>query len=167
MKTRRRAAALAGVAVLGAVALTGCDIDKPTPIVTMVSGDTSAHTEAECYAGKEVPADKLESCIKTEDLTKISATVGGSYRIGVDKKIADHGWTVLIDGKPINAIFHSTYGPQLPVQYFQDTGSADNAAEAAQAAEADKSVVVHVIEQSSTSAPIKGVWAFKVEKKQP
>jgi hypothetical protein len=161
MKTRRRAAALAGVAVLGAVALTGCDIDKPTPIVTMVSGSTSVHTEAECYAGKEVPVDQLKPCIQEPDYTKISATVGGSYRIGVDKKIADHGWTVLIDGKPINAIFHSTYGPEFPVQYIQDTDTSGAPIEP------DKSVVVHVVEQSSSTAPVKGVWAFKIEKKQP
>jgi hypothetical protein len=161
MKTRRRAAALAGVAVLGAVALTGCDIDKPTPIVTMVSGSTSAHTEAECYAGKEVPADKLEACVKAPDFTKISATVGSSYRIGVDKKIADHGWSVVVDGKPLNATFHSTYGPELPVQYLQDTDANGLPTEPA------KSIVVHVVEQASSTAPIKGVWAFKVEKKQP
>ena len=140
---------------MGAVALSGCSLDKPTPIVTLVSGSDSVHSEAECYDSKGLAAEKAQECLSKENFTTISAVRGTSYRIGVDGKIADNGWTVLINGSPADAQFHkTTYVSPLSIPYASTDDESN-------------SIMVHIIEQKDPQAPIKGVWAFKVDKKNP
>lgn len=154
MKNRRRAA-LAGVAVLGAVALSGCSIDKPTPLVTLVAGSDSVHSEAECHDSKEIPLEKLRECMARDNFTTISAVRGSTFGIGVEGKIAEHGWTVWVNGEPIDARFmDTTFVSKFTVPYASESGD-------------DGSLKVHVLEQENEDAPIKGVWAFKVDTRNP
>ncbi|MFE5333722.1 DUF2771 domain-containing protein [Embleya sp. NPDC056575] len=153
MKTRRPAA-LAGAAVLGALALTGCNLDKPTPIVTMVSGTTSVHSEAECYKDDgSIDEKKVDGCLnKTDGLTKLSVSEGGGFSIGVDKELADDGWVLLVDGKPqTQSPIKTTYYSGLRLSY----GTPEKESEP---------LLVQVVQPDGKQG-YRGVWSFKVAKK--
>ncbi|GAA4971370.1 hypothetical protein GCM10023205_41440 [Yinghuangia aomiensis] len=155
MMNRRRTAAVAGVAALGAFALTGCGLSKPSALVTMVSGTQSAHTEARC---RNIPAGdeaKLTECLNptTAGLKKPTAlkvSEGSEVGIGVDTSISDHNWRFVINS--------DTAGPQIADRtYYQafrvPYGSFDEA----------NTLSVSVIEYSKDQP--KNVWTFDLEKK--
>lgn len=152
MKTRRPAA-LAGAAVLGALALTGCNIDKPTPLVTLVSGSTSVHSEAECYKEDGTLAEaKVEGCLNETKVKKISVSEGGAFSVGVDQKIADAGWLLLVNGKQQSSTpIKSTYFSGLRLNYG--------------APEKDSEPLIVQVVQPDGKQGYRGIWAFKVEKK--
>ncbi|MEU0937399.1 MULTISPECIES: DUF2771 domain-containing protein [unclassified Embleya] len=152
MKTRRPAA-LAGAAVLGALALTGCNIDKPTPLVTLVTGTTSVHSEAECYKdGGTLDDAKVSECLNKTKLKTISVDEGGSFSVGVDKKIADKGWLLLFDGKPQTAsAIKTTYYSDIRLKY----GAPEKG---------DEPILVQVVQPDGKEG-YRGIWSFKVKKK--
>ncbi|MYS85395.1 hypothetical protein [Embleya scabrispora] len=152
MKTRRPAA-LAGAAVLGALALTGCNIDKPTPLVTLVSGSTSVHSEAECYKDDgTIDEAKVEGCLNETKVKTISVDEGNSFSVGVDRKIADSGWLLLFDGKPqTQSVIKSTYYSDIRLKY----GSPEKG---------DEPIVVQVVQPDGEKG-YRGIWSFKVKKK--
>ncbi|MFF7247918.1 DUF2771 domain-containing protein [Embleya sp. NPDC008237] len=152
MKTRRPAA-LAGAAVLGALALTGCNIDKPTPLVTLVTGSTSVHSEAECYKDDGTIDDaKVSDCLNKTKLKTISVDEGGSFSVGVDKKIADAGWLLLFDGKPqTQSVIKTTFYSDIRLKY----GSPQKD---------DEPILVQVVQPDGEQG-YRGIWAFKVKKK--
>ncbi|MGC0422382.1 DUF2771 domain-containing protein [Embleya sp. AB8] len=153
MKTRRPAA-LAGAAVLGALALTGCNIDKPTPLVTLVSGSTSVHSEAECYKENgTLDEAKAEDCLKSTDGKTISVGEGGSFAVGVDKKIADAGWALLINGKQQSQTpIKTTYVKGMSLTYGEPT--------------AESAPITVQVVQPDGKTGYRGIWTFKIEKKK-
>lgn len=91
MSARRRllATASAGIALVG---LTGCE--KPAPIVTIVSGGTSVHKEADlfCFEGQQLQLD--ECAQRAEGVTTLEVTPGQQVGVDVDRDIVDRGWYI-------------------------------------------------------------------------
>ncbi|GAB1336288.1 DUF2771 domain-containing protein [Streptomyces sp. E-15] len=147
---RRRAVAAAGAVSAGLLVLSACD--KPSPVATLTVGGNSVNSEALCYNdGDKLDAKTLKDCVKnTGDVKTIDLGQDETVRIGVDPKIADAGWTALVNGRPAmdssketyrtipgNAFFNAQYGTQgetntLTIQM------GDN--------------------------PVKGYWSFKLKK---
>ena len=87
MNARRRL--LASASLAGALlALTACE--KPAPIVTVVSGGESVHTEANtwCFEG-QTPPDCAE---RAEGVTELPVRGGETVGVDVDGEVAERGW---------------------------------------------------------------------------
>jgi hypothetical protein len=93
-----RSGLLAGLcAAFCLVALTGCS--KPTPIVSVVSGGRTVHTDATlyCFSGQSIAAkDCRTDSSKTPTVVKVKP--GAAVGIDVSKALADSGWVVVIPG---------------------------------------------------------------------
>ncbi|MEV6804007.1 DUF2771 domain-containing protein [Streptomyces sp. NPDC017248] len=122
---RRRAVAAAGAVSAGLLVLSACD--KPSPVATITVGGNSVNSEALCYNdGDKLTADSLKDCVKNSgDVESIKVGQDETVRIGVDPKIADAGWIVLVNGRqftdssketyrtiPSSAFFNAQYGTQ-------------------------------------------------------
>ncbi|MFF9770594.1 DUF2771 domain-containing protein [Streptomyces sp. NPDC014636] len=122
---RRRAVAVAGAVSAGLLVLSACD--KPSPVATITVGRDSVNSEALCYNdGKALDADSVKDCVKNAgDAKSIKVGQDETVRIGVDPKIADAGWIVLVNGRqftdssketyrtiPSSAFFNLQYGTQ-------------------------------------------------------
>ena len=101
MQARRRlAVALAVSAAL--VGLTGCD--KPTPLVTLYSGNASVHDTAlsYCFEGQDPAAQpgSADACRydtgRTPKVLKVRP--GDEVTVDVSKDLADAGWYVALRG---------------------------------------------------------------------
>ncbi|HVQ18998.1 MAG TPA: hypothetical protein VMT27_08175 [Actinomycetes bacterium] len=91
--------------------LSGCD--KPTPNVTVFSGTTSEHRDAICWSPDADQAIEQSDCSielqSTEDFNQrlldkvaiVPTTPGETVGISVDPVIADNGWQVSINGRPL------------------------------------------------------------------
>lgn len=91
MNARRRL--LATTSAVGALlALTACALEKPAPLVTLVSGGESIHKEANtwCFEGQEPPG-----CAERAQGTK-ELSVRGGETVGVDvgDEVAERGWFI-------------------------------------------------------------------------
>jgi hypothetical protein len=80
---------LACVAAVGALlALSACE--KPTPIVTVVSGGQSVYAEASTWCFEGQTGDE---CAEREtDVTSLPVRAGETVGVDVDKELADGGW---------------------------------------------------------------------------
>ncbi|MFJ7149468.1 DUF2771 domain-containing protein [Streptomyces sp. NPDC100445] len=122
---RRRAVAAAGAVSAGLLVLSACD--KPTPVATITVGRSSVNAEALCYNdGKALDAKSLAKCAKkADDVESIKVGQDETVRIGVDPKVADAGWILLVNGRqftdtsketyrtiPSSAFFSAQYGTQ-------------------------------------------------------
>ncbi|MFS4095181.1 DUF2771 domain-containing protein [Streptomyces sp. AF1A] len=147
---RRRAVAAAGAVSAGLLVLSACE--KPTPVATITVGQDSVNAEAVCYNdGKALDTKSLTDCAKKANEAK-SIKVGQdqTVRIGVDPKIADAGWTLLVNGRPFTDVSKETYRTIPSSAFFnQQYGT-----------EGDTNTVL--IQMGSN--PTKGVWSFKVKK---
>lgn len=157
---RRRTAAVAGVAALGAFALTGCGLSKPSALVTVVSGTNSAHTEARCT---NVGADeaKATACVTagTKGLKKptvLKVSEGAEVGVGVDTSVKDHTWQVIMGNKAGPTITDKTFyqGFRVPIGAF----------EADETGEKTNSLPVAVVQYDKDQTPNK-IWLFSLEKK--
>ncbi|HVM27166.1 MAG TPA: hypothetical protein VM433_05755 [Mycobacteriales bacterium] len=96
MTARRRllaAAARTSVAAAAVLALTGCE--RPTPIVTVVSGTTSEWREADVYCFEGQSGD---DCSSHEVSTpRIPVTPGQRVGVDVDKAVVERGWYVTLE----------------------------------------------------------------------
>jgi hypothetical protein len=98
---RRRAAAALGAVSAGLLVLSACG-DKPTPLATVTVGTDSVHTEAACYNdGDPIKESLLQDCLTKKPAKTIKVAVDDKVRMGVDPEIADHGWTLLFGGQPV------------------------------------------------------------------
>ncbi|MEU2880832.1 DUF2771 domain-containing protein [Streptomyces sp. NPDC007070] len=147
---RRRAVAAAGAVSAGLLVLTACD--KPTPMATITAGDNSVHSEAICYKdGKDLAAADLTKCLKdTSDTETIKVDPDDTVRLGVDPKIADEGWTILMNGQQLTDSSTKTYRT-IPGSVFFN----------AQYGATGDSTTVSIKEGDKTT---KGVWTFKLRK---
>ncbi|MFI9721386.1 DUF2771 domain-containing protein [Streptomyces sp. NPDC052396] len=142
---RRRAAAAVGAVTFGLVALSACD--KPTPLATLTVGSTTVTSEAACYDdGSALDKKDIPSCLKEEGKT-VKASVDDTIRIGVDKKIADQGWTVVANGQGLVNPSTKTFR-NIP------------AARLLQGAKGNK-VVLSVVQADGGS--VYGFWNFTIE----
>lgn len=162
----RRQAAVAGAVALGAFALTGCE--KPTELVTVVSGSNSIHTEAKCEgknfresAAARVAANPndlvtvIDECLQKKPKT-LKVSEGEIVNVGVEPGIDDR-WRIVYslpgdDGeyRESGLIQDQTYAKALTVPngVFADSD------------EVPLGVVTFDKDDN-----LKAVWAFKLEKK--
>ncbi|MFE1954916.1 MULTISPECIES: DUF2771 domain-containing protein [Streptomyces] len=147
----RRTVAAVGAVGAGLLVLSACD--KPTPLATVTVGTSTVNTEASCYDdGKSIPLSKLQGCLKkTEDAQKIKADPDGTVRFGVEPEMADKGWTILMNGRPLTDASKKTY-LEVPASVFfnQQYGATGS------------STTVTIVEGSDAKAY--GTWSFKFEK---
>ncbi|NEA67087.1 DUF2771 domain-containing protein [Streptomyces sp. SID12488] len=153
---RRRAVAAVGAVGAGLLVLSACD--KPTPISTITVGTSSVSSEASCYAdgdAKELKAAEVTECLKKDtakdsDVKSIKVDPDENVRFGVDPKIADKGWTILLNGNPLTDASTKTYRTIPGSVFFNEQYGAQG-----------DSTLVTVKEGEGD---VKGVWSFRLKK---
>ncbi|MFE1884094.1 DUF2771 domain-containing protein [Streptomyces diastatochromogenes] len=147
---RRRAVAAAGAVSAGLLVLSACE--KPTPVATITVGRNSVNSEALCYNdGKALDAQSLAKCAKkAEDIKSIKVDPDATVRFGVDPKIADAGWILLVNGRQFTDVSKKTY-TTIPGSAFFNAqyGTQGNS----------NTVSIQMGQQ-----PAKGLWSFKLKK---
>jgi len=145
-----RSGLLAGLtAALAVVALTGCS--KPTPLVSVVAGGTTVHTDATlyCFAGQSIAK---KDCRIADGRTPTVLRVKPGQQVGIDvaKQLATSGWVVVLPGTGQAQAQSSgkqtghylTFVPQ----FSQQSPRVD--------------LEVRMLDHGSTSKPTVGVWQF-------
>ncbi|MBL1110265.1 DUF2771 family protein [Streptomyces sp. 5-8] len=147
---RRRAVAVAGAVSAGLLVLSACD--KPTPVATITVGGDSVNSEALCYNdGDKLNAESLKDCVKNaDDVKSIKVGQDETVRIGVDPKIADAGWVVLVNGRPFSDFSKETYRTIPSSAFFS--------AQYGTQGETNK-LAIQMGEKN-----VKGVWSFELKK---
>ncbi|MCZ0988573.1 DUF2771 domain-containing protein [Streptomyces diastatochromogenes] len=147
---RRRAVAAAGAVSAGLLVLSACE--KPSPVATITVGRNSVNSEALCYNdGKALDAASLAKCAKkAEDIESIKVDPDETVRFGVDPKIADAGWILLVNGRQFTDVSKKTY-TTIPGSAFFNAqyGTQGNS----------NTVSIQMGQQ-----PAKGLWSFKLKK---
>jgi hypothetical protein len=147
---RRRAVATVGAVSAGLLALSACD--KPTPMATVTVGTKSVSSEADCYNdGNAVKTADLTSCLRSKDIKSIDVDPDATVRFGVDPKIADNGWTILMNGQQL--LPESTKKTYLTIPgsvFFNQQYGATGSSTLVSIKEGDKTVT--------------GLWSFKFKK---
>ncbi|WEH41207.1 DUF2771 domain-containing protein [Streptomyces sp. NBC_01218] len=149
-KSRRIGVALGAVSA-GLLVLSACD--KPTPLATVTVGTTSVSTEAACYNdGDPLKESLIQGCLNKKADKTVDVEMDDRVRFGVDPEVADHGWTLFIDGQQAE---------QEPYKntYRSITGSAFFSS---QTGETSNETQVSVVETDGSK--LIGVWHFKLKK---
>ncbi|MEU8027238.1 DUF2771 domain-containing protein [Streptomyces sp. NPDC049099] len=147
---RRRAVAVAGAVSAGLLALSACD--KPSPVSTVTVGKDSVNSEATCYNdGKALDAKSLAQCVKNvEKAESIKVDQDETVRFGVDPKIADAGWVILVNGQQFTDVSKKTYRTIPGSAFFnQQYGTQGDT----------NTVTIRMGEKSNV-----GMWSFKLKK---
>ncbi|MFF4750657.1 DUF2771 domain-containing protein [Streptomyces sp. MMS24-I2-30] len=146
---RRRAVAAAGAVCAGLLVLTACE--KPTPIATITVGTNSVNSEATCYNdGKALDQNTLTKCLQAKDIKSITVDPDDTVRFGVDPKIADNKWTILMNGQPLTDASAKTYRTVPGSVFFNAQYGAQGNSTLVSIKEGDKDVT--------------GLWNFKLKK---
>lgn len=146
---RRRAVATLGAVSAGLLVLSACD--KPSPLATITVGKNSVSSETDCYNdGKAVTTAELAKCLKAKDIKSIDVDPDETVRFGVDPKIADKGWTILLNGQPLTDSSTKTYRT-IPGSVFFN----------AQYGAQGNTTVVSIREGETN---VTGLWSFKLKK---
>ncbi|WP_234328215.1 DUF2771 domain-containing protein [Streptomyces sp. NRRL S-37] len=148
---RRRAVAAVGAVSAGLLVLAACD--KPTPMATITVGGDSVSSEATCGGeGEALNTETLNKCLQDKGIDEITVDATKEVRFGVDPEIADHGWTILMNGQPLVDSSKKTY-QAIPGSVFFN---------AQYGAQGDSTLVsIKEGEQSAT-----GLWSFRLKKKE-
>jgi hypothetical protein len=147
---RRRAVAVAGAVSAGLLVLSACE--KPTPVSTVTVGKDSVNAEATCYNdGKALDAKSLAQCVKNIDKAKsIKVDQDQTVRFGVDPKIADAGWVILVNGQQFSDVSKKTYRTIPGSAFFnQQYGTQGDT----------NTVTIRMGEKAN-----QGLWSFKLKK---
>ncbi|MFI0963936.1 DUF2771 domain-containing protein [Streptomyces sp. NPDC021080] len=147
---RRRAVATVGAVSAGLLALSACD--KPTPIATVTVGTKSVSSEAGCYNdGDPVKTADLTSCLRSKDIKSITIDPDETVRFGVDPKIADSKWTILMNGQQLLPTYSDKTYLTIPGSVFFNQQYGANATS-------------NVISVKMGDKTVKGLWSFKFKK---
>ncbi|MER6025155.1 DUF2771 domain-containing protein [Streptomyces sp. NPDC001851] len=147
---RRRAVAVAGAVSAGLLALSACE--KPSPVSTVTVGKDSVNSEATCYNdGKALDTKSLARCIKNvENAESIKVDQDETVRFGVDPKIADAGWVILVNGQQFTDVSKKTYRTIPGSAFFnQQYGTQGDT----------NTVTIRMGEKANL-----GMWSFKLKK---
>lgn len=147
---RRRAVAVAGAVSAGLLVLSACE--KPTPVSTVTVGKDSVNSEAMCYNdGKALDAKSLAQCIKNVGKAEsIKVDPDETVRFGVDPKIADAGWVILVNGQQFTDVSKKTYRTIPGSAFFnQQYGTQGDT----------NTVTIRMGAKSN-----QGMWSFKLKK---
>lgn len=145
-----RTRAVAGLsAVVALTTLTGCQ--KPTPIVTMVSGSTSVHRDATifCFEGQSA---QQQNCRTAKDTgpTVLEVKPGSTVGIDVARDLAENGWVVVLPGNDQDPSNDQASGKQ-DEHYFSFTPQFESG---------PLPVEVRMLDDGRTDAPTIGNWRF-------
>ncbi|MEV6947521.1 DUF2771 domain-containing protein [Streptomyces sp. NPDC051172] len=151
---RRRAVAAAGAVSAGLLVLSACD--KPTPLSTITVGRSSVSSEATCGGeGKSLQVADLAKCLKDKNIKSISVDPDETVRFGVDPKIADKRWTILMNGQPLTEDSNKTYRT-IPGSVFFNAqyGAQGNST----------LVTIKAGDGKKSGSTVTGLWSFKLKK---
>jgi len=147
-RTRLVAGLSAGAALL---TLTGCQ--KPTPIVSLVSGKQSVHSDATIYCFEGQSAQQQNCRTDVGRPTPLEVKVGQQVGIDVAKQLADAGWVVVLPGNDQDPSNDQASGKQdshyfafTPQPSLFDNGPAR--------------LEVRMLDDGRTDAPTVGNWQF-------
>ncbi|MFI6355826.1 DUF2771 domain-containing protein [Streptomyces sp. NPDC050743] len=147
---RRRAVAAAGAVSAGLLLLTACE--KPTPVATVTVDDSSVNSEALCYNdGNALDAKSLAQCVKNVGKAEsIKVDQDETVRVGVDPKIADAGWVLLVNGQQFTNVSKKTYTTIPGSAFFnQQYGTQGDT----------NTLTIRMGEKAN-----QGMWSFKLKK---
>ncbi|MFC5722514.1 DUF2771 domain-containing protein [Streptomyces gamaensis] len=147
---RRRAVAAAGAVTFGLLALSACD--KPTPLATVTVGSTTVTSEAACYNDGDAIATKEAPGCLNEEGKAIKASMEDKVRLGVEPKVADEGWTIFINGAPVEPEPNKKTYRSIPASAFFSSGTGGFSEKAR----------VSIVEAKSGKAL--GIWNFTLER---
>ena len=147
-RTRLVAGLSAAVCVVG---LTGCQ--KPTPIVSLVSGGNSVHADATIYCFDGQSAQQQNCRTDVGSPTALPVKVGQQVGIDVSKKVADAGWVVVLPGADQDPSNDQASGRQ-DSHYFAFTPQPELFANGPARLE------VRMLDNGRTDAPTIGNWQF-------
>ncbi|RBM17775.1 hypothetical protein [Streptomyces sp. PT12] len=96
-----RAAVALGAFPLGLAVLAGCQ--KPSPLAHFTLGSHTASTEApdDCWehGGDTLTPERGRECRADADgAPTFTVDPGDTFRVGVDREVADSGWLLLVNG---------------------------------------------------------------------
>jgi len=121
-------------------------------MATVTVGTKSVSSEADCYNdGDALKTADLTSCLRSKDIKSITVDPDSTVRFGVDPKIADKGWTILMNGQQLlpettNKTYLTIPGSVFFNQQYGASGS---------------STLVSIKEGKTTAT---GLWSFKFKK---
>ena len=150
MYARSRVLAAASTAV-ALVALTGCQ--KPTPIVSLVSGGDSVHSDATIYCFDGQSAQQQNCRTDVHPPTPLKVKVGQQVGIDVAKQVADAGWVVVLPGGDKDPSNDQASGTQ-DSHYFAFTP------EPSMFQNGPVRMEVRMLDDGRTDAPTAGNWQF-------
>ncbi|MEW1723691.1 DUF2771 domain-containing protein [Streptomyces sp. NPDC093109] len=147
----RRAGAVLGAVSAGLLVLAACD--KPTPLSTITVGTDSVNTEAACYNdGKALKNDTAAACLNKKATKTIDVSTDDKIRFGVDPEIAEHGWTLFINGQRAEQEPYKKTYRTIPASAFFSS----------QTGETVDTVQISVVE--TTGKGVSGIWHFQLKK---
>lgn len=152
-----RTATAIGAVSLGLLALSACE--KPTPLTTVTVGTDTVNTEAACYAhGDPIESSEAKKCLEKKAEQSISAGKGDKIRFGVEPDMAETGWMLFIDGRPVlPEPIDKTYYSFPADAFFQQSSQPGRPSQ-----KPPKSVQVSVVE--TADGEFHGVWQLRVER---
>jgi len=121
-------------------------------MATVTVGTKSVSSEADCYNdGDALKTADLTSCLRSKDIKSITVDPDSTVRFGVDPKIADKGWTILMNGQQLLPETTNKTYLTIPGSVFfnQQYGVSGN------------STLVSIKEGKTTAT---GLWSFKFKK---
>lgn len=110
---RSRRLPMAALAVAALALLAACE--KPAPGATVFSGTTSEHREAICWSFEADRTFEQGDCSLDltdaadfnerllEKVAEVPTTPGATVGISIDPVVAENGWRVLLNGRPLTA----------------------------------------------------------------
>ncbi|MFF5566088.1 DUF2771 domain-containing protein [Streptomyces sp. NPDC012623] len=148
----RRAGAALGAVSAGLLVLAACD--KPTPLATVTVGGDSVNTGATCYNdGKAIKEADIQPCLNKKAEKTLEVSMDDKLRFGVDPEIADHGWTIFVNGQQAE---------QEPYKKTYRTIPASAFLASSQSGETTNDVQISIVETSGKS--LTGIWHFEFKK---
>lgn len=136
-------------AAVSLVALTGCS--KPTPIVSVVSGGSTVHTDATlyCFSGQSIAARNCRTETGKKP-TVLKVKPGQQVGIDVSRDIVKNGWVVVLPGGSSSQDQSSgkqdTHYLAFTPQFSAQSPSVD--------------IDVRMLDHGSESKPTIGLWRF-------
>lgn len=120
-RRHRTAAVSTALAAAALVGLTGCE--KPTPLVTLYSGDTSVKTEAMQYCESGQSAQD-NTCTKyRREPPVLDVRPGDGVGVDVSRSLAADGWIVAVNGQRATELQQDHY-TRIPGIPFDERGNA-------------------------------------------
>ena len=150
MTARSRLVAGASAAV-ALVALTACQ--KPTPIVSLVSGGDTVHSDATIYCFDGQSAQQQNCRTDVHPPTPLKVKVGQQVGIDVSKQVADAGWVVVLPGDDQDPGNDQASAKQ-DTHYFAFTP------EPSMFQNGPLRLEVRMLDKGRTDAPTVGNWQF-------